>query len=211
MNEKTYIWFDTEYSSLEVESAVLLQVAALATDAELHRLVPADRDLRLAIRLPLDRDPSPWVLDHLPDLVRECRSPEAVDLPEADEALARYVDMVAGPPADREGDRPVLAGNSIHIDWLLARRFLPRFVSRLNYRLLDVTGFKLEWKRLHPGQEFDKDDPAMVRAYFPEAVLSESQMRHDAYYDAEASIAELAFYRTCLFPCAEAPPAHSEP
>jgi oligoribonuclease (3'-5' exoribonuclease) len=39
----------------------------------------------------------------------------------------------------------------------------------------------------------------MIRRYFPEAVLPDSFSRHDAYYDVQASIAELAFYRRHLF------------
>jgi oligoribonuclease (3'-5' exoribonuclease) len=108
--------------------------------------------------------------------------------------------------------RPVLAGNSVHTDWWLARRFLPLFSSRLHYRHLDVTALKLEWQRLHPDVEsgascssieasclsFEKENPEIIRRYFPEAVLSGAGSRHDAYYDVQASIAELAFYRRFL-------------
>ena len=194
-----YVWFDTEYSGLELEGAVLLQVAALITDSALKRVVPPEQDVRLAIRLPSDCRLSPWVEEHLPDLIRECRSSDAADADRADDRLAAYVDMVAGEPDEREVQRPVLAGNSVHMDWWLARRFLPRFLSRLNYRLLDVTVLKLEWNLLHPDQKFEKEDPELVRRYFPEAALPAWQGRHDAYYDAQASVAELAFYRRHLF------------
>jgi oligoribonuclease len=195
-----YIWFDTEYSGLEIETAAVLQVAALITDTELRRVLPAEQDVRLAIRLADGAALSPWVQENLPGLVLACRSPGAVDIAEADERLCRYVDAAAGPPAEREGERPVLAGNSVHIDWWLVRRHLPRFLGRLHYRLLDVTALKLEWKRLHPDLEFEKDDAEMIRRYFPGAVLPEASARHDAYYDVEASIAELAFYRAHLLP-----------
>ncbi|MBN1663210.1 MAG: hypothetical protein JW943_06390 [Deltaproteobacteria bacterium] len=75
---------------------------------------------------------------------------------------------------------------------------MPRFLSRLHYRHLDVTAFKLEWKRRRPDSEFDKDDPTLIKKYFPEAVLPVAG-KHDAYYDVQASIAELAFYRAHLF------------
>ena len=196
---KFYVWFDTEYSSLELETAVLLQVAALITDTSLRRVLPQEHDVRLVIRLPEGKKLSGWVERNLPDLVRACRSDEAVGVAEADNRLAAYVDAVVGLPADREDDRPVLAGNSVHADWWLIRRFLPRFLSRLHYRQLDVTAFKLEWKRLHPDAEFDKENPEIIRGCFPEADLLTSASRHDAYYDVQASIAELAFYRRHLF------------
>lgn len=194
-----YVWFDTEYSTLELDKAGLLQVAALITDASLQRVLPPERDVRLPIRLREGETLSPWVEENLPELVQACRSPEAVDLLAADTSLAAYVDTAAGPPAEREDQRPVLAGNSIHEDWWLVRRFLPRFLNRLHYRHLDVTAFKLEWKQIRPAAEFDKENPEMIRRYFPEAVLPVAGKRHDAYYDLQASIAELAFYRRNLF------------
>jgi oligoribonuclease len=194
-----YVWFDTEYSSLELESAWLLQVAVLITDTSLQRVLPQEHDLRLTIRLPDSTTLSPWVEQNLPELVRACRSPGAVDIPEADRRLALYVDAVTGPPDVIEKKRPVLAGNSIHEDRVLIRRFLPRFLSRLNYRHLDVTTLKLEWKLLQTDKVFDKGNPEMIRQYFPEALLPASDSRHDAYYDLQASIAELAFYRRHLF------------
>ena len=194
-----YVWFDTEYSSLELETASLLQVAAVITDTTLRRVLPRERDLRLTIKFPDGETLSPWVEQNLPELVRACRSSEAVDIAEADYRLASYIDEVAGPPAAIEKKRPVLAGNSIHEDRALIRRFLPRFLSRLNYRHLDVTALKLEWKLLRSEREFDKGNPDMIRCYFPDAVLPASFSRHDAYYDVQASIAELAFYRRHLF------------
>lgn len=201
MQEKTalYIWFDTEYSTLELDRARLLQVAALITDASLRRVLPPERDVRLPIRLREGETLSPWVEENLPELVQACRSPEAADLAAADASLAAYVDAAAGPPAERENQRPVLAGNSIHEDWWLVRRFLPRFMNRLHYRHLDVTAFKLEWKRISPAAEFDKENPELISSYFPAAVLPAAGKRHDAYYDLQASIAELAFYRRHLF------------
>ena len=196
---KFYVWFDTEYTSLDLETAWLLQVAALITDTSLQRVLPPEYDVRLNIRLPNDVTISPWVEQNLPDLIKACRSPEAVNIDEADKCLADYVDAAAGSRAGREDPRPVLAGNSIHEDWWFVRRYLPLFMNRLHYRHLDVTAFKVEWKSLHPDAEFDKDDQETIRQYFPDAVLPVTSRRHNAYYDLQASIAELAFYRSHLF------------
>jgi oligoribonuclease len=198
-SDQYYVWFDTEYSTLELETAILLQVAALVTDTSLRRVSSSDQGVQLTIRVPDEETLSPWVEQHLPDLVKACRSSEAVDREVADERLAAYIDAVTGLSSEREDLRPVLAGNSIHADWWLIRRFLPLFLSRLRYRHLDVTSFKLEWKHLHPEKEFEKENPEIISRYFPEAVLPASGGRHDAYYDLQASIAELTFYRRFLF------------
>jgi len=197
--DQYFIWFDTEYSSLKLEEAHLLQVAALITDRSLQRVIPSQRDVRMAIHLPPDATVSSWVEENIPDLIALCRSSQSVDLTRADHLLASYVDQVAGPPAEKESKRPILAGNSVHADWWLAQKYLPEFSKRLHFRHLDVTAFKLEWQDRYPDRDFDKDDPDNIRRYFPSASLAANDAKHDAYYDVHASIAELAFYRRHLF------------
>ncbi len=196
-----YLWFDTEFTTLDLERARPLQAALLITDHRLRRLLPAACDLRLPIRLPSRAFVSPWSRRHLADLLRVCRSPAAVPVEEADRRLAALTDRVAGRPQRLDSRRPVLAGNSIHADWRIAQRFFPRFASRINYRHLDVTSLKLQWlaRRQADGKdEFVKEDATLIRRLFPEAALDATVTRHDAYYDVQASIAELAFYRRKL-------------
>src|SRR5512137_2952605 len=106
-----YVWFDTEFTSLDLEKAWLLQVAALITDSSLKRVLPPEKDLSLNIRLAPGMEVSEWVEENLPDLLKKCRSPQAVEISEADHLLAAYVDEAAGSPAEAENSRPVLAGN----------------------------------------------------------------------------------------------------
>lgn len=195
-----YIWFDTEFTTLDLDRARPLQAALLITDSRLRRVLPASEDARMTIRLPRGAPVSPWTRQHLPELLRECRSATAVDIAEADRRLAALVDRVAGRPLADESRRPVLAGNSVHADWRIAQRFFPRFTARLNYRHLDVTALKLQWRARRGADERDefvKEDVAAIRRLFPEAVIT-GELRHDAYYDVQASIAELAFYRRRL-------------
>jgi oligoribonuclease len=193
------VWFDTEYSGLHLEDAYLLQVAALITDRALKRVMPAERDIRLTVRLPAGAVVSPWVEENLSDLLALCRSPLSSELRDVDRILADYIDGFIGPPADQEKQRPIMAGNTIHADWRLAQKYLPHFTKRLHYRHLDVTTLKIEWQNLHAKEIFEKEDPENIRRYFPEARFIEGETRHDAYYDIQASIAELAFYRQHLF------------
>jgi oligoribonuclease len=197
--DQYFIWFDTEYSSLKLEEAHLLQVAALITDRSLQRVLPGGSDARIAVRLPPEASVSTWVEENIPDLVALCRSSQSVTLSRADQLLARYVDQVVGPPAEQESKRPILAGNSVHADWWLAQKYLPEFSKRLHFRHLDVTTLKLEWQNHYPGLDFNKDDHGSIRRYFPAASFAVNDAKHDAYYDVQASIAELAFYRQHLF------------
>jgi oligoribonuclease len=193
-----YVWFDTEYSGLELESAHLLQVAVIVTDADLRRILPRDQDLKLYVRLPEGARVSPWILENMPDMLRICRSELAVDVAEVDARLADLVRRI-NIPGGEDKRRPVLAGNSIHSDWFLARKYLPRFLSLLHYRHLDVTALKLQWQDWRQGPAFDKDDPEMMRTYLPEGGQAALDgKRHDAYYDVQASIAELNYYRSVM-------------
>ncbi len=197
-NEKkpstAYVWFDAEFTSLNLDKARLLQIAVLLTDKNLKRITPSGEDYNLFIRLSDDVSISPWVEKNLPELIEKCRSNEAIPIDEVDTKLTAFIDSWCGTPSKTIQKRPIMAGNSIHNDWLLARVFLPIFISRLHYRLLDVSALKIQWFDLTEGPEFEKDDPETIKKYFPEADLY-SLRQHNAYYDIIASIAELAFYR----------------
>lgn len=192
-----YLWFDTEFTSLDFDTTELLQVAVMATDDQLVRLTPPENDLNLVLKLNPDVEISPWVQQNLGSLLEACRGDDAVSLAQADAALVAYLDEIVSRP-DVSRDRPVLAGNSIHGDWLLARKYLPRFTSRLHYRHLDVTSVKLEWQNFYEGGEFNKEDTNLIRQYFPDAGCALDTAMHDAHYDVIASAAELAYYRAGL-------------
>jgi len=187
-----YLWFDAEFTSLELETAGLLQVAAMATDANLQRILPADQDLNLFIQPEAGQEISPWVLENIPQIVEKANHPDAISIAEADQTLAAYVEAVMA-QADSEHP-PLLAGNSIHNDWHLARRLLPTFMSKLHYPLLDVSTVKT----LHAaaGNEVPEKDEAFVTTHFPAAVIADDAAAHDAYYDIQASAAELAYYQS---------------
>jgi len=193
-----YLWFDTEFTSLDPNQARLLQVALLITDIDLNRLTSPEEDLNLCITLEPGAKVSGWVEENLPELLAQCRSDAAVTVDEADRQLAALVDKAIGPSAKDIADRPVLAGNAVHMDLLMARMFLPEFERRLHYRLLDVSTLKLLWNDRHPGQAFDKDTPATVAEHLPDGIALPSGAAHDAYYDIHASLAEMNYYRTRL-------------
>jgi len=192
-----YVWFDTEFTSLDLEEARLLQVAVMLTDRHLRRITPPEADLNFYVHLDAHTPLSPWVKKNIPALIKKCESRSAVPVEELDEKLTAFIDQWCGTPTKTIKKRPVMAGNSVQSDWFLARRFFPTFVSRLHYRLLDVSALKLQWLDLMEGDEFKKDDPKTVKKYFPSADLRRLR-QHDAYFDIIASAAELAFYRENL-------------
>jgi oligoribonuclease len=189
---RTYLWFDTEFSTLELEDARLLQAALVPTDTQFRRVLPASEDRRWIVQLPAGATCSPWVEEHLPDLVRRCRSAEAVPVERVNEDLNRLLGDWFGEPADEIEKRPVLAGNSLHADWMLSRRYLPALLKHCHYRHLDVSAFKVHWQRTGR-PKFDKDHPAEIRRWFP-GEFNSGASEHDAHYDCLASISEMNRY-----------------
>jgi oligoribonuclease len=192
-----YIWFDTEFTSLDLNEALLLQVSVMITDRNLKRITPPEEDINLYVRLPEGSQLSDWVQKNLSSLVDKCRSEDAVPVDQLDEKLTAFVDRWCATPIKTIQKRPLIAGNSVHNDWILARKYLPTFTSRVHYRLLDVSSLKVQWFDLTDGKEFDKNNVELILQYFPEADLSRLR-QHDAYYDIIASAAELAYYRKNL-------------
>lgn len=192
------VWFDTEYTTLELEKAHLLQVAMVVTDTKGNRIAAPDQDLVTPVRLPEDAVVSDFVEKELADMVRQARSESAPTSDEVDLMLARRLDDLVGPVAAKVKNRPVLAGNTIHADWWMAKRFLPRFLERLHYRNLDISTLKLLWLDSHLGPELDKENIAALQEYLPGWTLPSGAKKHDALYDVMASIAELNYYRRNL-------------
>ena len=204
---RLYCWFDTEYTTLELERARLLEVALIVTDDTLLPLPGTSKDIPESL---LRRDgfsafltppPEAEISEHVKEnyrpLLERCRR-EGRSAEEVDAHLSSYMDSFPETRIASARERPVLAGNSIHADYLLARKFLPRFLSHLNYRLFDVTTLKLEWLFHYREKKFEKlGSPESIRELYRgrDPIAGD---KHDAYYDVQASIAELAFYRSRL-------------
>ncbi|MEI7881514.1 MAG: exonuclease domain-containing protein [bacterium] len=195
------VWFDTEYSTLELEQAHLLQVAMVITDMQGRRIASPDQDLVTPVRLPPATAVSDFVAKECPDIVTQARSETAPTISAVDQLLAATIDALVGPRAAKIKDRPILAGNTIHADWWFAQRFLPQFLSRLHYRMLDVSSLKILWLDSKFGPEFEKENITLMQDYLPGWTLPQQAKRHDALYDVMCSIAELNFYRQNFLKC----------
>ncbi|MEI6786861.1 MAG: exonuclease domain-containing protein [bacterium] len=191
----TLVWFDTEYTSLDLEQAHLIQVAMVITDMQGRRIAPQDQDLMTAVRLPEGCSVSDFVAKECPDLVRRARSESTPTSDEVDGMLTARLNSLLGPAPEKIKDRPILAGNTIHADWWFARRFLPRFIDRLHYRNLDVSTLKILWLDSKLGPEFDKGNTALIQDNLDGWTLPSGTKQHDALYDVMCSVAEMNYYR----------------
>jgi oligoribonuclease len=178
------VWLDLEMTGLDVERDVIVEIAALVTDAELN---PLDDGIDVVVHQP------PAALDAMSDVVREMHTKSAllpaivssrVDLPTAGAQVLEYIRSHVPAP----GTTP-LCGNSIGVDRKFLARHLPELDNYVHYRSVDVSTLK-----------------ELVRRWYPEAYRKRPNKNetHRALADVRDSIDELRYYRGAVMRPAEA-------
>ncbi|SIS57867.1 oligoribonuclease [Corynebacterium appendicis CIP 107643] len=178
------VWVDLEMTGLDPDRHVIVEVAALVTDAELNIL---DDGIDLVVHA-TDAE-----LAEMDDFVTEMHGSSGlteqikastVTIEEAEEAVLGLVEKHCGE------HRPPLAGNSIATDRSFIRAQMPRLDAALHYRMIDVSTVK-----------------ELTRRWFPKAYYNQPDkgMAHRALADIVESIRELDYYRRSVFVPAPGP------
>ena len=173
------VWVDLEMTGLDPSRHVIVEVAALVTDAELNII---DDGVDLVVHA-TDAE-----LAEMDDFVTEMHSSNGllddikastVSIEEAEDAVLELVAKHCDPahPAP-------LAGNSIATDRAFIRAQMPRLDDALHYRMIDVSTVK-----------------ELSRRWFPKAYYNQPEkgMAHRALADIVESIRELDYYRRAVF------------
>lgn len=181
------VWVDLEMTGLDPKRHVIVEVAALVTDAELNII---DEGVDLVVHA------TDAKLAEMDDFVTEMHSgngllddikASTVSLAEAEDAVLALVAKHCDPahPAP-------LAGNSIATDRTFIRAQMPRLDEALHYRMIDVSTIK-----------------ELTRRWFPKAYYNQPEkgMAHRALADIVESIRELDYYRRAVFVAAPGPDA----
>ncbi|WPJ93449.1 oligoribonuclease [Corynebacterium sp. UMB2355A] len=179
------VWVDLEMTGLDTSRHVIVEVAALVTDAQLEIL---DDGLDLVVHATEDElaEMDDFVLNmHTENgLLDEIRS-SSVSIKEAEDAVLALIEKHCDP------DHPApLAGNSIATDRSFIREQMPRLDAALHYRMIDVSTIKELSRRWFP------------RAYYNQP---EKGLAHRALADIVESIQELDYYRRSVFTPAPGP------
>ena len=173
------VWVDLERTGLDTSRHVIVEVAALVTDAQLEIL---DEGLDLVVHATEDElaEMDDFVLNmHTENgLLDEIRS-SSVSIKEAEDAVLALI----AKHCDPEHPAP-LAGNSIATDRSFIREQMPRLDAALHYRMIDVSTSKEQSRRWFP------------RAYYNQP---EKGLAHRALADIVESIQELDYYRRSVF------------
>ncbi|UOF02574.1 oligoribonuclease [Bdellovibrio reynosensis] len=130
-------WLDMEMTGLDVEKEVIIEVAAIVTDLNFAELDTFETVVKQPQKYLDSMDA--WNREHHKKSGLTAKVPFGM---EPDQVEAKLVDMVKKHFPDPK-DRPVLAGNSIMQDRLFIDKYMKDLSSRLHYRMVDVSSWKV--------------------------------------------------------------------
>lgn len=160
------LWIDMEMTGLDVEREVPIELAAIVTDIEFKEL----DSYHAIIRQPQE------FLDRMDDWNKQQHGSSGLTalIPSGKEPAVAEQEMLKL-IAKHFAEPAVIAGNSIGQDRLFINKYFKTLASKLHYRMLDVTSWKI-----------------MMNERFK--VKHDKKNSHRAIDDIKESIAELAFY-----------------
>ena len=172
------IWIDCEMTGLSLKNDLLVEIAVLVTDSELN-LIGEGVDVVIHA--------TESQLEGMNDFVREMHTnsgiiteiPKGITLAAAEAKIIAYLES-----ASTIAGKSPLAGNSVGVDRAFIDRDMPLLSAYLHYRTIDVSSVKELARRWNP------------KAYFNAPAKTGN---HRALGDIQASIAELAYYRSAIF------------
>ena len=172
------VWIDCEMTGLDFENDLLVEVACIITDSELHEVGDG---FSVDIQAPLERletmDPFVVEMHTSSGLLPEI--PNGITLEQAEQELFAYITEHV-----TEAGKAPLAGSSVYVDRIFLARDMPQVNAYLHYRLIDVSSIKELVRRWYP------------RTYFANPVKTGN---HRALGDIRDSINELKYYREAIF------------
>lgn len=169
------VWIDLEMTGLELDRHVIVEVAALITDADLNIIGEGvDLVVHATPEQLAEMDDFVTTMHTSSGLLEEIKA-STVSLREAEDAVLALIAQHCDP------DHPApLAGNSIATDRSFIRAQMPRLDKALHYRMVDVSSLKELSRRWAPRAYFNQPDKGMA---------------HRALADIVESIRELDYYR----------------
>ncbi len=180
MNKETnLIWIDLEMTGLDVNKESIIEIATVVTDAQLNELASGP-NLVIHQSDDLLNKMDKWCVNQhgksgLTQAVRESKITMAQAEQETLDFVRRYVE---------EGKSP-MCGNTVYMDRLFLKKYMPTLEAYFHYRHIDVSTLKELARRWKPDVVVKKDEDS----------------DHRALSDIRQSIAELRHYRSSIMNC----------
>jgi oligoribonuclease len=169
-------WVDMEFTGLDVERDVVLEIACLVTDNDLNIVALGPE---IAVHQPED------VLSGMDEW--NARTHAETGLLKRVRESGHTVGMAEGVVLDFlrahvEPRASPLCGNSVHVDRMFLRRHMPEVEEYVHYRNVDVSTIK-----------------ELCRRWYPDLPAFEKKGSHKAMEDIMGSVEELRHYRDNIF------------
>lgn len=172
------VWIDLEMTGLDLEKDRILEIACIITDGKLQKMIEGP-DLIINQAEELLASMGDWCQTHhtANGLVEGVRKSKVTEQ-EAEQEVVDFVRRHTGQV------QPLLAGNSVYVDFMFLRKYMPNLASLFPHVVVDVSSIKalcLRW--------FPKDaERAPVK-----------KKQHRALEDIKESIAELRYMQKTIF------------
>lgn len=172
------VWIDLEMTGLDLEKDRVLEIACIVTDGRLGNIIEGP-DLIIKQAEVVLAGMGEWCQEHhtasgLVEGVRKSTLTEG----EAEQQVLEFVQKHTGHA------QPLLAGNSVYMDLMFLRKYMPTLAARFSHVLVDVSSVRALCVRWYP-----KD---------AERAPGKKQ-RHRALDDIKESIEELKYLRKAIF------------
>ncbi|CAK1585199.1 unnamed protein product [Parnassius mnemosyne] len=175
---KRIVWMDLEMTGLDIDKDHILEIACLVTNADLD-IVATGPNLIIHQPEEILNSMGQWcTAQHGESGLTEASRNSSLSIQEAERQVLEFVSRHV------PENRSPLAGNSVYMDRLFIRKFMPKLDSYLHYRIIDVSTIKELGKRWYP-KEFSK--------------IPQKKFKHRCMHDITESIAELKYYRENIF------------
>ncbi|XP_019178436.1 PREDICTED: oligoribonuclease [Ipomoea nil] len=172
------VWIDLEMTGLNVEVDRILEIACVITDGRLTKSIEGPD---LVIHQPKEclDNMGEWCQEHhaassLTEKVLE----STITVKEAENQVVEFVKRNVGTYS------PLLAGNSVYVDFIFLKKYMPDLASLFSHVLVDVSSVKALCVRWFP-----RDNKKAPR----------KENKHRAMDDIKESIAELKYYKEHIF------------
>jgi oligoribonuclease len=175
------VWIDMEMTGLEPKKDRILEIAVVITDNDLN-IVDESTDLVIHQSKIIMNRMGNWCKIHHGNsgLTQKVLGSET-SLADARKIVRKVIEKYC----DRKTG--ILCGNSVYVDRMFIRKYLPSIDKYLGYRMIDVSSIKELAKRWYPEE---------VKIFLDN---KEEVVAHRALDDIKWSIRELKFYREMIF------------
>jgi len=174
--EKNLIWMDLEMTGLDPEKHVIIEMASIVTDADLHILAEGPI---IAIQHPR------YVLTGMEEWSRTHHSASGLldrVLESTTDTRAAEIETIAFLAGYCNAGECPLCGNSIWQDRRFLAKHMPELEAFFHYRIIDVSSVK-----------------ELARRWYPNLEPYPKKKAHLALEDIKESIAELLYFREKIF------------